>query len=204
MFGFGLRKSLSFEKYWYCVYTYEQLFAVDLCFRNSSWMKRMPGVSNLKSLSWVPSSESWRTGTHCCQRREMSWWVQRQSMVVTLCGCAAMAVSCPQNIKIFSPVLFGNHCRSSCLLLKLCIWWYATSHSSSLRQQWIFKMALAGMIFIYFFKINTLPTWYTCCTGWIPHKGGTICFPWKIPRGFDQFFFALGENTDSMTVKENY
>lgn len=75
MFGCGIRKSLSFEKYWYCACTCEQLLAVDLCFRNSSWMKRMPGVSNWKSPSWAPSSGSWRTGTRCCRRRGTSWWV---------------------------------------------------------------------------------------------------------------------------------
>lgn len=33
------------------VCVYEQLFAVDFCFRNSNWTKRMLGASNLKSQS---------------------------------------------------------------------------------------------------------------------------------------------------------
>lgn len=118
---FGIIRSLSFDRCWHCAYTYEQLFAVDLCFRNSSWMKRMPGVSNWKSLSWVPSSGSWRTGTRCCRRRGTSWWVWRRSTAMAACERAAVAAPGPQNIGLFPPLLFRNGCRSSCLLPALFI-----------------------------------------------------------------------------------
>ena len=95
------KKKFEYEKYWYCVYTYEQLFAVDLCFRNSSWMKRMPGVSSLKSLSWVPSSGSWRTGTRCCRRRETSWWVWQRSAATAACERAAAAMPHPRTATCF-------------------------------------------------------------------------------------------------------
>lgn len=77
---------MIFEKCWYSMYTYEQLFAVDLCFRNSSWMKRMPGVSNLKLPSWVQSSGSWRIATRCCRRKETSWWVSVVNALHLLAG----------------------------------------------------------------------------------------------------------------------